>query len=150
MLLWKLGMFKIRMIGYTLPKVIEFNEHRFILKIPLNRRTRNHFNTMYLGALTIGADLAAGLPIAYIARSQNIKLSLAFKSMNSEYLRRPDSHVFFKVENINQFIEMIRESSEEGKRITKDIPVDAFINLGSEKEELVAQFVLGLSIKVVL
>lgn len=146
--LWLLGLFKIRMIGFVNPKVVEFNEEHLVLKIRLNRRTKNHLNSMYLGALVVGADLAAGLPIAFLARENNIKISLAFKNMSSEYMKRPDSDVFFVVEDPSRFERMLIKSQTDKIRITEDIPVKMWTHYNSESAELIAESVMGLSIRV--
>lgn len=148
-LLWQLGVFKIRMIGYVFPKVKHFSEEKLIIRIPLSRRTKNHMNSMYLGALAVGADLAAGLPIAFMAREQKLKLSLAFKSMKSEYLKRPDSAVYFEVVDLKQFEQMIQESISKKERITKEIYVPAYVNYENDNKEKVAEFYMGLSIRVI-
>jgi len=146
-LLWQLGMFKIKMIGYASPKVIAFNRDRIIIKIKLTRRTRNHLNSMYLGALAVGADLAAGLPTAFIARDQKINISLAFKNMTSKFLKRPTSDVYFVVKNNMQFVEMLEESQSTGERITKQIVVEAYTNYDKFEQEEIANFELGLSVR---
>lgn len=148
-LLWQLGVFKIKMIGFIFPKVKYFDREKVVIRVPLNRRTKNHMKSMYLGALAVGADLAAGLPIAFMAREEKVKLSLAFKSMSSEYLKRPDSPVFFEVLALDQFEDMINESIQKEERITKTIPVNAYIHYESQDQEKVAEFHMGLSIRVI-
>ena len=54
--LYLLGKFKIPMIGYTGLKLIEITDATTKVKIKLKRRTKNHLNSMYFGALAIGAD----------------------------------------------------------------------------------------------
>ena len=49
-LTWMLRLFgftKVAMIAYCRPRVITFDETTLEIKIPLNRRTRNHINSMY-------------------------------------------------------------------------------------------------------
>lgn len=146
-LLWQLGMFKIKMIGFTSPRVLQFSREKVVIRIKLNRRTKNHLNSMYLGALAVGADLAAGLPIAFMARDQKINISLAFKNMTSNFLKRPNSDVFFEVKNITQFIEMLEESEQKNERITKQVAVEAYTFYETEQQEHIANFELGLSIR---
>ena len=148
-LLWMLGAFKIRMISFVMPKVVDISNEKVVMKIPFNRRTKNHLNSIYLGAFAVGADLVSGLPIAYMAREEKTKISLAFKNMSSQYYKRATSTVFFEVKNMRQFVEMLSESKQSGERVTKDIPVEIYTHYGKEEQELVAEFVMGLSIKVV-
>ena len=44
-MLWLFGIFKIPMIGYVRPKILEFNDQRMVVKIKLRRRTKNHLNS---------------------------------------------------------------------------------------------------------
>ena len=65
--LFLLGRFKIPMLGYTAPKLIELNNNKAKVKIKLKRRTKNHLNSMYFGALAVGADVAGGIHAFYFA-----------------------------------------------------------------------------------
>ena len=58
-----IGLFKIRMIGFIRARLVEYNDEKTVIKIPLNRRTRNHLGSIYVGALATGADVTG----AYIA-----------------------------------------------------------------------------------
>ena len=65
---WKLfllGFFKIPIIGFTRPKLITIDEENISVKIKLNRRTKNHLNSMYFGALAVGADIAGGIHVFF-------------------------------------------------------------------------------------
>ena len=55
------GLTKIPLLFYARPSVIVKTDHRVVIKIPLNRRTRNHQGSMYFAALAMGADCAVGL-----------------------------------------------------------------------------------------
>ena len=54
------GFSKVAMIYYCRPKVIAVDSDSLEIKIPLNRRTKNHINSMYFGALSVGADITGG------------------------------------------------------------------------------------------
>src|SRR5271168_4069226 len=55
------GLAKIPLLFFVSPTVVELNERRCEIRIPLTWRTRNHLRSMYFGALAIGADAAGGL-----------------------------------------------------------------------------------------
>ena len=76
-MLWLFGIFKIPLIGYVSPKIIEFTPERMVIRIKLRRRTRNHLGSMYFGALGIGADLAGAFQAFSIADQKKRKISLA-------------------------------------------------------------------------
>ena len=90
-----LGLVKIPIIGFVKPKLIELNDEKARVKIRLRRRTKNHLNSMYFGALAVGADVAAGLHAFYFAGKMGKKVSFAFKGMSVEFLMRAESSVVF-------------------------------------------------------
>ena len=55
------GFAKIPLIGYVGPKIVQLDEKKCVLRVKLKRRTKNHLNSMYLGVLAVGADLACGM-----------------------------------------------------------------------------------------
>ena len=145
--LWYFGHFKVALIGHMKPKLITLNERQIIVKLPLRRRSRNHLNSMYFGALSIGADLAGGLHAFYYADRKRYKVSVAFKSFQAQFLKRPESDVYF-VSNDGELVdEMLEQSKKTGERINKPITIKAYTNYPDNPEE-VADFTLELSIKV--
>jgi hypothetical protein len=146
--LWRFGRFKVSMIGYLRPQLLELTAQKIVIKLKLNRRSKNHLHSMYFGALAVGADLAGGLHAFYHAELAKVNLSLAFKSFQAQFLRRPESDVYFMCEMGNAVKEMIAESVATGERINKPIDVAAYIGYPDHLEE-VARFVLELSLKVV-
>ena len=95
---WKLfllGFFKIPIIGFTRPKLITIDEENISVKIKLNRRTKNHLNSMYFGALAVGADIAGGIHVFYFSEILDKKVSFSFKGMNAQFLKRAESDVYF-------------------------------------------------------
>jgi hypothetical protein len=150
-MLWKLMTFKIRLLGFISPKVMYYGKDRLVVRVRLNRRTRNHLNSMYLGALVMGAELAAGLPYAYLATTEKLKFSLVFAGMDSKYLKRPDSDVYFEVKDLSIFEDLLETTKKSGERKSIDVDVDAFTFYNEEnKKEKVATFKLELSVKVKL
>ena len=55
------GFFKVPMIFYCRPKVVDINKESVTVKIALKRRTKNHVGSMYLGALSVGADITSAM-----------------------------------------------------------------------------------------
>lgn len=144
--LWTFGHFKIPLIGYLRPKIISIDDQQLIVKISLNRRSKNHLHSMYFGALAVGADLAGGMHGVYHAHRAKAKISLAFKSFEAQFLRRPEADVYFVSQMGGEVQKMIVDSQKSGERINKPIQVKAFIHYPENPEE-VANFVLELSIK---
>ena len=97
-LTWMIRLFgftKVAMIAYCRPRVIFIDDSKLEIKIPLNRRTKNHINSMYFGALAVGADITGGfLALPSIQKSKR-KIVLVFKDFNAQFLKRAESDVHF-------------------------------------------------------
>lgn len=144
--LWRFSHFQVPMIGYARPRLITLDENKIVLCIPLKRKTKNHLNSMYFGALAIGADLAGGFHGLYHAKLASCKLSLAFKSFQAQFLRRPEHDVYFVCDSGAVIKAMVEQTKNTGQRINKLIPIKAYTNYPQAPEE-VADFTLELSLK---
>lgn len=130
------------MIGYTRPKVIKSGTEEVEIQLPLRRRNKNHWGTMYFGALAVGADLAAGLMAMNCIEKSGEKVSLVFSDFQATFHRRPDGAVRFQCSEGPQIAAQVQEAIASKSRVTKPIQVQAFVG-----EELVASMQLGLSLK---
>ncbi|MEY4603798.1 MAG: hypothetical protein RIT43_1090 [Bacteroidota bacterium] len=144
-LLFLLSYFKIPLIGFVRPKLKVLNEEECSIMIPLRRRSKNHLNSMYFGALAIGADLSGGLHAFYFSECRNLKIALAFKDVNATFLKRAESDILFKSVDGALIKSALDESMNSGKRINQPISIKAM----NTTDELVAEFVLTVSIKVI-
>ncbi len=138
-----LGKFKIPMIGYTKPKLIKLDGDSVKVKIQLKRRTKNHLNSMYFGALAIGADIAGGIHAFYHAQQLNKKVAFAFKGMNAEFIMRSESDTTFICNDGKKVKAAISKSIATGDRINETTHVEAF----NDFNELVATFDMVVSVK---
>ena len=143
-LLFQLGFFKIPIIGFVKPKLLVLNENESQVKIKIRRRTKNHLNSMYFGALAVGADVAAGLHAFYFAESMGYKVSFAFKSFSGEFIKRAESDVIFKINQGELVRKAIEKSAQTGERMNQEIDVIA-TNVSNEE---VATFKMVVSVKV--
>lgn len=148
--LWTFGHFKVPMIGYVKPRLVTLTNEQIVIKLALNRRSKNHLQSMYFGALAIGADLAGGLHGFYHAKKKGVVVSLAFKSMQADFLKRAESDVYFVCDSGETIEHMLTASQTTGQRINQAVAVHAFTHYHSQNKEEVARFVLELSLKVLL
>lgn len=146
--LWYFGHFRVALIGYLRPRLIKLTDNEIIIRLPLNRRSRNHLHSMYFGALAVGADLAGGLHGFYHANLAQCNISLAFKSFQAQFLKRPESAVYFVCSMGDTVKNMISESKATGQRINKPLQIKAYTDYLTTPEE-VADFILELSVKVI-
>ena len=143
-MLFLLGFAKIPIMGFVKPKLITLNDQEASVKIRLRRRTKNHLNSMYFGALAVGADVAAGLHAFYFAEQMGKKVSFAFKGMNAQFLMRAESDILFVSEDGAKVSDAMNRSFQLGERINEPINVIA----KNAKNEVVATFEMIVSVKV--
>ncbi len=141
--LFLLAKFKIPMLGYTGVRLLELNKTTVKVKIKLKRRTKNHLNSMYFGALAVGADVAAGIHAFYFANIYSTKVSFAFKGMNCEFFKRAESDCVFISEDGKKVEEAILLSIKTKERVNETTHVSVYNNLN----ELVATFNMIVSVK---
>lgn len=143
-LLFKLSIFKIPIIGFVRPKLLLLTDEEIHVKIKLKRRTKNHLNSMYFGALAVGADVASGIHAFYFAGTMGYKVSFAFKGVEGEFLKRAESDVTFKINQGLLVQKAILKSYEEKERVNQSIDVIAT----DSNNEIVATFKMIVSVKV--
>jgi acyl-coenzyme A thioesterase PaaI-like protein len=134
------------LLYFVKPAILEVNEERCEVVIPLNWRTRNHLKSMYFGALCIGADVSGGLIAFHLATKQKAKISFVFKDLKADFLKRAEDDVNFSCEDGPVIQELLKRTMETGERQEATVHVTARCprKLGDEP---VAQFALTLSLK---
>ena len=145
---WKmflLGFFKIPLLHFCSPKLLHIDAEKIQLRIKLRRRTKNHLNSMYFGALAVGADVAGGLHAFYFAEQEGKKISFAFKGMNAQFLKRAETDVTFESNQGSIVKAAVDKSIATGERVNQPIEVFAKNTSG----EVVATFEMIISLKVI-
>ncbi|MCH7612914.1 MAG: DUF4442 domain-containing protein [Candidatus Marinimicrobia bacterium] len=144
--LWALGFFKIPLIFFCRPKVHEISDEKCVIKIPFRRSVKNHVNSMYIGALTIGADLAGGFLAMRHIETTGKKIVLIFKDMHADYLKLVEGDAYFTCNDGDKVKEAVRLAAETGER--QNVPVNITVTVPSQMgDEPVAKYTLTLSIK---
>jgi acyl-coenzyme A thioesterase PaaI-like protein len=141
------GWLKIPLLASVRPSVMELSETRCVVRVPLRRRTRNHLGSMYFGALAIGADCAGGLLAMDQIKRLGGNISLVFRSFQANFLKRPESHVYFICEDGEAIRDQVRRSLASEGRITEPMAIRAAVKLPDGTFETVAEFTLDLSLK---
>ena len=140
------GFFKVPLIFYCRPKVIEISEESVTLKIPLLRRNKNHVGSMYIGALSVGADLTSAILALNLVNKSKVKIIPIFKDLHADFLKRAEGDVHFVCNEGKIIQSMINDVIEKKIRVNQSINVMAYVpdKLGDEP---IAKFSLTLSIK---
>jgi len=140
------GLFQIRMIGFVGAKLVAYNENETVVKIPLNRRTRNHLGSMYFGALATGADVTgAWIAFDYLARTK-APVSIVFKDINANFLKRADGDVYFTCSNGPEVVQAFKATIADGQRKNIQLKVVGTVP-ANYNEEPVAEFTMTLSMR---
>ena len=140
------GFTKVPLIFYCKPKVVAISNTSVTLKIPLIRRNRNHVGSMYIGALTIGADLSSALLALNIVDKSKRKIIPIFKDLKAEFLKRAEGDVHFICDEGEKIDRMMKKVLSQNIRVNEVINVVAYVPSKLGKNP-VAKFSLTLSIK---
>lgn len=120
------GLLKIPLVLFVSPRVIEAGEKRMVIKIPLNYRTKNHLNSMYFGAMGIGAELSIAAAAVLAISESKQKIDFVFKDYSGQYLKRAAGDVHFicdHADEVRALIEQAKTSSERLERKLKGYAV---------------------------
>ncbi|MEH6452458.1 MAG: PaaI family thioesterase [Psychromonas sp.] len=146
LLLRMFGLFKVPLLFWIRPKIVELSKQRTIIKIPLGRRTKNHLNSMYFGVLASGADCAGALSAMKMINESGHNVSLAFKDFHADFLKRAEGDTLFTCtqgEEIKLFVERVLASEQR-----QHMPVKVIATCPDKTgDEPVAIFTLTLSLK---
>lgn len=142
--LWTLA--KIPLLFFLRPSVVTVTERATVIRIPLTRRSRNHLGSMYFGALCAGADLAGALTAMRRIEASGRRISLIFKDVRAQFLKRAEGDVLFSCEDGQAVAALVARAIASGEREEVPVRVVATVpdKLGAEP---VADFVLTLSLK---
>jgi len=122
------GFLKIPLLCFVRPSVIELTDKRVVVRIPLRRRTRNHLLAMKL------------------IRNSSKNVSLIFKSIEAEFLKRAESDVYFICDQGREISELVAAAITSMERV--ELPVKVIAKIPDKfGEEPVARFTLVLSLK---
>jgi len=140
------GLAKVPMIFWLRPTAEELSEEKCVIKIPLNRRSKNHLSSMYFGTLCAGADIAGGFLLMNLVKKQKTKFSFVFKDFKANFLKRAEGDTFFTCTDGDKVKKLFDRALQSGERENELVKVTATVpsKLGNEP---VAEFELTLSIK---
>ena len=101
---------------------------------------------MYLGALAVGADITSGYFAIHFSNKKKKKISLVFKDFHADFFKRPTGDVVFECDMGDDINSMINNAIE--TKVRQNLPVIVRAAVPSLSDEVVASFILTLSVKV--
>lgn len=152
--LWKQTLFlrafslaKVPLLLLVRPSVVKLTEKETIIKIPLGYMTKNHVQSMYFGALSMGADCAGGLFAMDYIRKKGAKINFLFKDFRADFIRRAEGDVHFINKDGSKIIRAVDQAIKTGERVNLPLHITATTPKIS-KNKPVAKFILTMSLKV--
>lgn len=140
-----LSLVKIPALAFITPRVLELGPERGVVKVRLDRRTRNHLGVMYFGALAMGAELSIALRCLKAISDSGKKIDFIFKDFQSDFLKRADGHVHFVCEEGAEIAALIQKAAGSDERFNQKFKGYAFVP--SKSPEPVMTYALTLSVK---
>ena len=108
-------------------------------------RAKNPAGSMFLGALTSGADVAGSLAAYAIVRRLKANVSILFKDMQATFSKKAMEDVYFICEDMAVIESAVQKTVATGEAVQLPVFVKA---LGKKKgDEPFATFVMTLSMK---
>lgn len=144
--LWYFSLTQVRLIHYCRPKIHDITEDGVTLFMPLDRRTRNHVKSMYIGAMVVGVDMVAGFTAMLKIRKSKRNVILIFKDLNAEFFKRAEGDVHYICKEGKAIEAAVEETLRTGERVNLPVPVIATVP-DKFGDEPVAEFSITLSMK---
>lgn len=139
------GLTKVPLLAFCSPRVVHIDDDTCAIKIPLSWRTKNHFRSMYFGALAAGADATAGLLTMRHAAANRSGVRLLFKDFHADFVKRADGDTIFRCEDGGAIRAAVDRAAQSGERVNFPVTVVAYV--AKYGEDPVAKFRLTVSLK---
>lgn len=140
-----LSFFKLPLLAFATPRVVELTDSKSVVKIPLGYRTRNHLGVMYFGALAMGAELSIALKCVTEIQKSKKRIDFLFKDFQCEFLKRGDGDVYFVCDQAGGVAALVHEAITNPERLEKTFEGYAYVP--SKSEEPVMKYRLTLTMK---
>lgn len=131
--------------NYCQFSIKELNNKHCKILIPLIHETKNHLDSMYFGALSVGADLGAGLLALFQIEQTKKNIILVFKSFHADFLKRAEADISFECDDGEVITALVEKAAATQQREEATVSVNAYTD--NEERLLVAAFKLTISLK---
>ena len=144
--LFRVGVSALPMMRYVRPKLVELTQERAVVRIDVSRRSKNAYQSLFLGALAAGGDCVAGLfPMKFMFETGHRTIPIV-KSASSEYYKRVNTYAHFTCTQGKAWYELCNEVVASGER--RDITVNIIVTAPEEfGDEPVARITQIMSVK---
>ena len=133
------------LLAFITPRVIECSAKRIEIRVRLGRRTKNHLNVMYFGALSMGAELSIALKAIEASNASGKRIDVIFKEFRADFLKRSDDHVHFVCDEAEKIQSLIDTATRSEER--QEATLNGYAFVPSKSTEPVMTYTLTLSVK---
>lgn len=134
------------MIAFSELSIVKIDETQCVIKMPFIDKNKNHVQSMYLGALTIGAEVSAGILTFHMIKTLDIISTVVFKDFQASFLRLAKKDVYFICSDIEKVKASLVETNQTKQRVNFGVQVIAVEDL-NHLDEPVATFNITASVK---
>ena len=138
--------FYIPLLNHIKPSVVELSDSKCVIRVPFRRRNTNHVGSMYFGAMTIGAEAAAGLLAMHRILVDKKPVTMVFRDVEGQFLKAARGEAHFTCVEGAALLQALEECIKTGQRMDVPVVVTATVPSKTQKQ-VVARFVLTLSLK---
>jgi acyl-coenzyme A thioesterase PaaI-like protein len=144
--LFHFGISVMPMMRYVRPRLVELTPDRTTVRIDVSRRSKNGYNSLFLGALAAGGDCAAGLfPMKFMFETGHRTIPIV-KSVSSEYYKRITTYAHFTCTQGKELYGVCNAVVASGER--QEFTVYVNVTAPSEfGDEVVAKITQVMSVK---
>ena len=132
----------IRLISFVGVKIVKTDDTGAIVRLKVNRRTKNHLNSMYMGSQVIGAEIG---PIFYAIKYcelNDLKINSEYCSVAAEFYKKTRSkYVYFYFKDTKLIKEALIKADESSERQYQDVEVGVYDSDCFENKQLVSKFI---------
>lgn len=136
------------MIAFSELEVAKIDQEQCIIKMPFIGKNKNHVQSMYLGSLTIGAEVSAGILAFHLIKMMGINSTVVFKDFQASFLRLAKKDVYFICNDVETVKRSLKETATTKERVNFGVKVIGVEDLNNVAEP-VAVFDITASVKVI-
>lgn len=140
-----ISLFKIPLLAFAFPKVVELDDQKSEVKIALGYRTKNHLGVMYFGGLAMGAELSIALMAVDQIQKSGKRIDFLFKDFNAKFLKRAEGDVHFVCPEAGAVKALIERALTTDERLEETFK--GFACVPKKGDDPVMTYSLTLSVK---
>jgi len=135
------------MIDFSGLSIVHLDYDKCIVKMPFTPQNKNHIQSMYLGSIIIGTEVSAGILTAYYLRSGNHDLSIVFKNIAGDFIKRAESDTYFICTDSQLISDAIKQAATTKERLNVTVNVIGVTDL-NKMDYKISDFKITVSIKI--